>query len=98
MPKKLHNVWCKLDDFAPFPVAYVDDKCVFDSCFNVSKLDSSVHKLLALCREGCGLGHTHIPIPITNDSVGVAIESNSIGILEVIFCNFFALIFRKCSA
>ena len=90
MAKKLRSVWCKLDGLDPFQVTYIDghDKTVYDYCFNLSRLNSSVHKLVVLCKEVCGLGHTHIPI--TNDSVGVAIETNSLGVLEVIFAIFYS--------
>lgn len=86
---QIQNLWCKLDGFDPFPVAYVAgrDKCVYDNCFYVAELDSSVHKLLVLCSEGCGLQHTHTIIG--DRRVGVEIKSTSEGKFEVISVIYF---------
>lgn len=85
MANKLQSVvWCQLDGFDPFPVTYAAgrDKCVLDACFNLSGLESSVHKLLVLCREGCGFQHVHT---IFGDGrVGVEIAITSEGIFAVI--------------
>ena len=90
------KVYFNVEDRSTHHLPFVDglDRYVYDSCFDNSSNDPSNSKLLVMCREGCGITHTHIPL--SDQQVGVMVSSDSTGIIEVGFDLFIYLLISHC--